>query len=60
MGSPIISVRPCPICKVAMQASRSDEPSLGDCAFTCNYCGTMVFIAPGKSEREKGETGKAS
>jgi hypothetical protein len=42
MSESQIPLKPCPICKVAMQASKSDERALGYDTFTCNNCGTVV------------------
>jgi hypothetical protein len=39
-------LKPCPVCKVAMQASKSDERLPVYDTFTCNNCGTVVISAP--------------
>ena len=39
-------LKPCPVCKVAMQASKSDEQASEYDTFTCSNCGAGVILSP--------------
>jgi hypothetical protein len=46
MGTSQFPIKPCPLCKIAMQASKSDEGAPEHDTFTCNNCGAVVISAP--------------
>jgi hypothetical protein len=56
VSRPRSSIRQCPVCGIAMQASKSRE-NLGDFdTFSCLSCDTMIVLA--KSQPNAGGSGK--
>jgi len=51
MGASKFPLKPCPICKVTMQASKSDEQAPEYDIFTCNNCGAVIKVPPTMWER---------
>jgi predicted RNA-binding Zn-ribbon protein involved in translation (DUF1610 family) len=50
-------IRPCPLCGIAMQASKSRETEAGYDTFRCLTCGTTIVEQPPSSRQEEGESG---